>query len=276
MSLTYGFALNASDNSADFSGALNAVTGDGVAPQGGRLSAAVNGFTVTLSSGYVYAAGRYLESDEPYTMTIAPPKNDDDRVDALTVRVDYEARKAALEVIADIDPAEIRENPAIMRDSGQYVVFLYFIRVRRGATSLMPDDVTDVRGESGLCGKVVPLSDIAGDVIYIYQFLNGGIDAEVARLIGLSNAVIARASAAILELDATIKRAGGNPEIGELMTTRHAPAVSGWLLCDGGAVPAAYPVLSALLSGELPNISKAWDRYKTYIFGGAPALVASD
>lgn len=276
MSLTYGFALNASDNSADFSGALNAVTGDGVAPQGGRLSAAVNGFTVTLSSGYVYAAGRYLESDEPYTMTIAPPKNDDDRVDALTVRVDYEARKAALEVIADIDPAEIRENPAIMRDSGQYVVFLYFIRVRRGATSLMPDDVTDVRGESGLCGKVVPLSDIAGDVIYIYQFLNGGIDAEVARLIGLSNAVIAKASAAILELDATIKRAGGSPEIGELMTARHDPAGSGWLLCDGGAVPAAYPVLSSLLSGELPDISKAGDRYKTYIFGGAPAFVASD
>lgn len=276
MSLTYGFALNASDNSADFSGALNAVTGDGVAPRGGRLSAAVNGFTVTLSSGCAYAAGRYLESDEPYTMTIAPPQNNDDRVDALTVRVDYEARKAALEVMADIDPAEIRANPAVMRDSGQYAVFLYFIRVRRGATSLTPDDVTDVRGESELCGKVVPLSDIAGGVIYIYQFLNGGIDAEVARLIGLSDAVIAKASAAILELDAAIKRAGGSPEIGELMTAHHAPAGSGWLLCNGSAVPAAYPALSTLLSGELPNISKAGDRYKTYIFGGAPALVASD
>lgn len=276
MSLTCGFALNDSDNSVDFSGVLSAVTGDGIAPQGGRLSAAVNGFTITLSSGYAYVAGRYLENDEPYTMTIAPPKNNDDRVDVLTVRVDYEARKAALEVIADVDPAEIRANPAVMRDSGQYVVFLYFIRVRRGATSLTPDDVTDVRGESGLCGKVVPLSDIAGGVIYIYQFLNGGIDAEVARLIGLSNAVIAKAGAAILELDAAIKRAGGSPEIGELMTARHAPAGSGWLLCDGGAVPAAYPVLSALLSGELPDISKAGDRYKTYIFGGAPAFVASD
>lgn len=273
MSLTYGFALNASDNSADFSGALNAVTGDGVAPQGGRLSAAVNGFTVTLSSGYAYAAGRYLESDEPYTMTIAPPKNNDDRVDALTVRVDYEARKAALEVIADIDPAEIRANPAVMRDSGQYVVFLYFIRVRRGATSLTPDDVTDARGESGLCGKVVPLSNTAGDVLYIYRFLNGGIDAEVARLIGLSNAVIAKASAAILELDAAIKRAGGNPEIGELMTSRHAPDESGWLLCDGGAVPAAYPLLSAILDGTLPDISAETDRYRAYIYGGTPVEV---
>lgn len=276
MALSYGFALQPSDNSADFSNALHSITGDGVAKQGGRFAFSVNGFTIALSSGYAYAAGRYLENDELHTMTIGPPSNSKDRVDALAVRVDYEARKAALEAIADVDPAEIQANPAVMRDDGQYVVFLYFIRVRRGGTSLTPDDVTDVRSETGLCEKVVPLSDIAGDVIYIYQFLDGGIDAEVARLIGLSNAVIARANAAILELDAAIKRAGGNTEIGELMTARRSPAGSGWLLCDGSAVPAAYPVLSALLSGKLPDISGAGDRYKTYIFGGEPALVASD
>lgn len=269
MSLTYGFALNALDNSADFSGALNAVTGDGVTMRGGRFSAAVNGFTANLSSGYVLAAGRYLKSDEPYTMTIGPPKNNDDRVDALAVRVDYGARKAALEVIADVDQSKIRENPAIMRDGGQYVVFLYFIRVRRGATSLTPDDVTDVRDESELCGKVVPLSGIAGDVISIYQFLNGGIDVEVERLIRLSNQVIEKAEAAIAELDSVIKRAGGGATTGELMIGRHPPSETGWLLCNGGKVPAAYPELSALLDGTLPDISEETDRYKTYIFAGS-------
>lgn len=273
MALSYGFALRTTDNSADFSNALNAVTGSGIAQKGGRFTASVNGFTVSLASGYAYAAGRYLENDEPYTMTIGPPKNNDDRVDALAVRVDYEARKAALEVIADVNPAEIRENPAVMRDSGQYVVYLYFIRVRRGATSLTPDDVTDLRDDGDLCGRVVPLSDIAGDVIYVYNFLNGGIDAEVSRLIGLSNAVIAKANAAIVELDTAIKQAGGGAEIGELMTGRNAPSESGWLLCDGSAVPSEYAVLSALMDGVLPDISNATDRYKTYIFGGAPVGV---
>lgn len=70
MSLTYGFALNATDNSTDFSEALNAVTGDGITLQGGKLAASANGFNISLSSGYALAAGRYLSNDEPYTMTI--------------------------------------------------------------------------------------------------------------------------------------------------------------------------------------------------------------
>lgn len=273
MALTYGFALRETDNSADFSDALNAVTGDGVTAQGGRFSAAVNGFTVNLSSGYALSAGRYLGNDEPYTMTIGPPLNNRDRVDALAVRVDYEARKAALEILEDVDLIEIRRDPSILRNGKQYHILLYLIRVRRGTTSLTLDDVTDLRDDADLCGQVVPLSDIAGDVIYIYQFLNGGIDAEVARLIGLSNAVIAKADAAILELDKAIKQAGGGADVGELMTSRHAPGESGWLLCDGGAVPAGYTALSTLLDGTLPDISTAADRYKTYIFGGAPVEV---
>lgn len=273
MALTYGFALRETDNSADFSDALNAVTGDGVTAQGGRFSAAVNGFTVTLSSGYALTAGRYLGNDEPYTMTIGPPLNNRDRVDALSVRVDYEGRKAALEVLEDVDLIEIRRDPSILRNGEQYHILLYIIRVRRGATSLSLDDITDLRNDKEFCGRVVPLSEIAGDVIYIYQFLRGGIDSEVARLINLSNQVIAKADKAISELDTAIKAAGGGADIGELMTSRHAPSESGWLLCDGSAVPSGYTALSELLGGTLPNISTGTDRYKTYIFGGAPVEV---
>lgn len=269
MSLKYGFALAATDSSEDFSGALNAVTGDGIARHGGRMAATVNGFTINLSSGYAFAAGRYLNSDEPYSMTIAPPPNNGDRVDALAVRVDHEARRAALDIIADVDISGIRSDLSAIRNDAQYCILLYLIRIRRGATSLTPNDITDLRIDGDLCGSVVPLSDIAGDVIRVYQFLNGGIDAEVARLIGLSNAVIAKANAAILELDNTIKQAGGGAEIGDLMTVRRPPSEPGWLLCDGGAVPAAYPVLSVMLDGTLPDISNAEDRYRTYIYGGS-------
>lgn len=271
MALSYGFALRPTDNSADFSNALQAVAGDGIALQGGRFALTVNGFTVTLASGYAYAAGRWVENDEPLAMRINAAGNNEDRVDALAVRVDYEARKAALEVLVDVDPAAIRASPGLVRDDTQYAVLLYFIRVRRGATALTPDDVTDLRNDKDLCGRVVPLSAIAGDVLRVYTFLTGGIDAEVSRLICLSNAVVARADAAIVDLGKQIQQAGGGAEIGELMTSRRPPAEAGWLLCDGGVVPAAYPVLSALLGGNLPEI--AGERYKTYIFGGAPVGV---
>lgn len=267
MSLTYGFSLCPEDNSADFANALHAIVGDGVAQEGGRFGLSVNGFTVTVSSGYAFAAGRWAQNDEPMAMLLSPPGNNEDRVDALAVRVDYEARKAGLEVLVGVDPDAIRASPALLRDETQYAVLLYFIRVRRGATALTPDDVTDLRGDTDLCGSVVPLSSIAGDVLYIYRFLTSGIDAEVARLIGLSNQVVAKADAAIVELDKAIQQAGGGAEVGELMTSRHPPGETGWVLCDGGEVPAEYPALSAVLSGTLPNIPG--ERYKTYIFGGA-------
>ncbi len=268
MALSYGFALNAADSSASFSNALSSIIGDGVTPQGGRFGWSVNGFTVSLSSGYGYGAGRYLKNDEPYPMPLGPPKNNEDRTDALALLVDYRARRAELGVIADVDPVKIRETPSLMRDGERYVVYLYFVCVRRGATSLTPEDVTDLRDEPSLCGRVIPLSAIAGDVLYVYSFLTGGIDKEVARLIAKSNLVIDKANTAIAELDAQIKKAGGGAETGELMTSRHAPSETGWLLCDGGAVPAEYEALSALLDGRLPALSNPDDRYKVYIFAG--------
>lgn len=266
MALTCGFALKDADNSQEFSSALQAVAGDGVTPQGGQFGLTVNGFTATLASGYAYAAGRWVESDEPLAMHINAAGNNEDRVDALVARVDYGERKAALEVLVDVDPAAIQADPGIVRDGTQYVIVLYLIRVRRGATSLSPDDVTDLRNDKDLCGRVVPLADIARDVLILYAFLTGGIDEEVARLIGLSNQVVAKADAAIEELEKSIQRAGGGADIGELLTSRHPPSESGWLLCDGGPVPDGYPALSALLGGTRPHIPG--DRYKTYIFGG--------
>lgn len=270
MGLSYGFALTDADNSAEFSNALGSVTGDGITKKGGRLSLSVNGFTITLSSGYAYAAGRYVENTENYSMTVEAPLNKRDRVDAIAVRVDYGDRKAALEILEDVDIVKVVSDPSTIRNEDQYCIILYLVNVRRGATSLAPSDITDLRDDKNLCGNVVPLSDIAGDVIYIYNFLNGGIDAEVSRLISLSNAAIAKADAAIEELDAKIKAAGGGADIGELMVSRNAPNQSGWLLCDGSAVPTEYAALSTLLDGILPDISIDTDRYKTYIFGGAP------
>lgn len=259
MALSYGFALRDTDNSADFSAAMRAVFGDGITLEGGRFALSINGFTATISSGYALAMGRWLQNDEPLALPIPPPSNNRDRTDAIAVRVDYEERKVTLEVLIDVDPTDVK--------AGADMVVMYLIRVRRGVTSLTPDDVTDLR-DGDMCGRVAPLSAIAEKVLYIYNFLLSGIDASVAHIVELSNAVAAKADAAIVELDAAIQKAGGGAAIGELMTSRHPPSETGWIVCDGGDVPEEYAALSALLDGTLPDIPG--ERYKTYIFGGAP------
>lgn len=271
MSLSYGFTLQPTDSSADFADALRAVTGDGITPRGGRFAVSINGFTAALSSGFALAAGRWLWNDEPYPMTLAPSGNTKDRTDALAVLVDFQERKASLTVLQDVDPDAIRASPSLLRDEQRYSILLYFIRVRRGVTSLSLEDVTDLRADGSLCGYTAPLSEIAGKVLYIYDFLRSGIDLEVARLLEKSQAAVVKADAAIVSLDAAIQQAGGGPSVGELMTARKDPEPAGeWLLCDGGAVPEAYPALSTMLGGTLPDISQEGDRYRTYIYGGVP------
>lgn len=273
MSLSYGFALRPIDNSADFANALHAVTGDGVTEYGGRFASTVNGFSVTVSTGYAFAGGRWLLNDEQYRLTIPPPTNSGDRTDAIAARVDYDGRVMGLEVASDVDVAGIREDPTIIRNDTEYCIFLYLVRVKRGATSLMPDDITDVRVDETLCGSVVQYSSVSGGVMMAYQFITSGIDEEVDRLIGLSKAARDKADEKIGELDEALKKVSGSAEIGELSTFRKLPRDSiSWLLCDGGDVPPEYPELAAMLGGKLPALSEATDRYRTYIYGGAPAL----
>lgn len=276
MSLTYGFCLgeeSAVHDSAQFADVFRVLSVDGITPYGARFSLTINGFTATVASGYALAAGRWLENTEPLTIPIQLSESNKDRVDALVVRVNYEERRTRMEILVDVDSAAILAEPSSLRNENEYSILLYLIRIRRGATSLTPEDITDLRADPAMCGEVVPLVDISKSALYIYQFLKSGIDAEVARLISLSNELVAKADSAIASLDKQITNAGGNAEIGELITCRRAPDESGWLLCDGGSVPLEYADLSEMLDGMLPNISEEEDRYKTYIWGGVPVEV---
>lgn len=274
MALSYGFGFGNMTTAADFAGALHALFGDGVTQYGTKFQVTINGFSITLYSGYAMAAGYWLENDEPTQVILSPSGNREDRTDALAVRVDYIERKAELAVLKDINPAEISSDPSIIRGGESYSILLYLINVRRGVTSLSSADVTDVRGDTTLCGSIRPLSSVAGSVIYIYDFLTGGIDDRLAALVEKSNALISRAAAEVARLDYAARNAGGIPEIGELTTCRRSPRpATEWVLCNGEDVPAEYPALSELLGGTLPNISQASDRYRTYIYGGAPVEV---
>lgn len=271
MSLSYGIGLGGTTTAADFAGAFHALFGDGVTEYGTQFNLLINGFSVTLYSGYAMAAGYWLENDEPHQILLGASGNRDDRTDALAVRVNYGDRKAEVVVLKSIDAAAIRADPSLMRDSEGYSIILYLISVRRGVSTLSPADVEDVRGDTALCGHIMPLSRIAGSVLYIYNFLTSGIDERVDAIVAQSNALIAKAAAQILALEKAAERAGGIPEIGELTKRRRPPSrADEWVLCSGGSVPAAYPELNEMLNGSLPNICTENDRYRTWIYGGSP------
>lgn len=255
MSPTYGFCLDdlsSMYSSQPFSEVMRCISGDGVAPQAGRFAAEIAGFGMTVASGFALKDGRFLENDEPLTLKLPPAGNYGDRTDAVAVRVDLEARQARLEVVPDVDPEQLPAG----------CLALYLVKVRRGATDLYAADVTDARR------YITTLAQASKGVLYIYNFLTSGIDRRIAQILALSEAIIQKAQQAILSLDASIQQAGGSYAVGELQTARRDPG-SGWLLCDGGPVPGAYPALSELLGGALPDISRPEDRYRTYIFCGA-------
>ncbi len=269
MALSYGFALNDSEDSAQFSEAFNALIGDGICDYGSKFNLTLNGgFSVKLATGFVIANGRYLKSDEPYVLTLPPSSNYSDRYDGIVVKVDYAARKAGIEVLVNINTDNIQN----LRTDTEYIVILYTIHIKRGATVIKETDVSDKRGDSALCGYIKRIDSISDDALHIYHFLQSGIDAEVDRIIGISDALIIKANEAIMEIDATIEARGGT-SIGDIIISKlHPKPINAWLLCDGKNVPERYPKLSRLLKGILPDIALFDTRFQAYIYGGTPDI----
>lgn len=274
MSLSYGFCLDGDEttyNSAQFSNAFSAVFGDGITPYGSKFALTLNGFTATLSSGFSLAAGRFLKNGEPLPLSVPLPDKNRDRIDAIAVSVDCEEKKADLKVLVNIDADNIRENISVLRNSNSYSLLLYLAHVRRGATSISVEDITDVRADKTLCGYILPISEISEAALYAYSFLSNGLDQKAQQFSDRIDSILQEADAEIAALDQRAIDAGGKAAIGDLSTSLVLPGPANeWLLCNGSAVPTQYPELSEILNGVLPSIQQTDGRFKTYIYAGKP------
>lgn len=274
MALNYGICLGEESReytSAEFCEAVQAVFGDGICKFGSGFSAVPGGFSLNISTGYALAAGHYLKSNSKSSKTISPSSNTKDRYDALVVRVDYQERTATLAVLEDVDPVAIKENPAIIRNSLEYCLVLYVIHARRGATTISPNDIEDVRDNGDLCGHIIPLSEASGHILYIYKYLTAGIGERADYLMGESERILQKGDTAISRIQAIFVEKGVAPVVGELRTaTRWPPPEDQWLWCNGESVGTEYPDLIRLIGSRTPNIVDFDTRLKTYIFGGKP------
>lgn len=266
MALSSGFCLGSLETRWDagqFSQAIDAAVGGGITAAADQFALEIDhDFTITLHPGYVLAAGRFIRSDEDLSFTLPVADNYVDRYDAVAIRVDMANRTAAIEVQTDVIP----DTP--LRDGSTHTLFLFLIYVRRGATVLRPEDITDVRGDPARCGYLTPLSAVSNDVEYVYQFLTSGIGKEVDRIAALGDQAMRRADQAIAEIDQAIAHVGGNA-VGDLLTARCAPSpASAWLLCDGRVVPDGYQHIRALVGENMPQLCATDDRYRTWMYAG--------
>lgn len=257
MSLKYGLVLGpstAKDSADNMCRAIWQLTGDGVCHKGSRFDISVDGMTLTLGGGYGLAAGRWVENDSPLELTVEPGWAHSDRQDMAVMQTDEKERRVSLAVAENVSPGRLPEKP--------YTVPLYLLKIKRGATNLLPGDVTDLRAH------IPALSSVTKDGLRAYGFTRGGIDREIDQILEYGQEVIERAGQAVRELNAYIEQSGAGPGIGELSTGIRAPGM-GWLVCDGGYIPAEYQELRAMLGPYLPNITHADDRYSTWVYGGA-------
>lgn len=274
MSLSYGFCLgdeNTQYTSAQFSTAFQAVFGDGVCPYGGQFRvSAVDAMRVTVATGFALVGGRWVQSDEVLSLPVLPADNNFDRYDAVVLAADTEAKTVTAKVVAGKAEAfPKRHTPT--RDGAVYEVLLCHIKVRMGTSQILAADLEDTRKDPDLCGMITQLGDMAASVLYVYDFLTSGIDGAVDDLLAYAEQILQKGRDTIAAIESASQAAGVAKPIGEVETLRKSPVpAEEWLACDGSAVPANYPALSALLGGTLPTIIPEDSRFTAWIYGGRP------
>lgn len=262
--ISYGFCLQPGKHgSGRFSEVFRELTGDGVCGWGRKFAASAAGMSVDVDTGFALIGGRWLKNDGLVRLTFPPTSNNADRTGAVAVTADLAARQVRLELLGNIDPKEIGGNSVIAGEE-KLSLILYTVFMRRGATTITDADLTDRRQH------LIPFSQAAKDVLRAYDFLSGGIDREVARLLGIGQEILDRGDRELERLDKVIAAAGFAPLPGDLEFSRKHPAPENqWLLCDGSPTPEAYQALRALVGENLPDIFVA-EKISAYIFGGEP------
>lgn len=274
MSLTYGFCLggeNSETTSSEFSLALYSAFGSGVCSYGNKLPvSAPGGMNLSVGTGFAMVQGRWFKSDDVETLSLQPANNNFDRYDAVVIRANIPEKSLSLEVVQG--KASAFPSPYVPTRNGDlYEIVLCSVLVRMGTTQILPEDLTDTRGDSSLCGIISPLSEVANQIIYVDQFLKSGIDQEVDRLEKLAESIMDKANDTIESIEQIMNKANVSSRVGDVKTLLGDPTSSSWLLCDGSSVPSSYPELMKLLSdGKLPNIQWTDSKFKSYIYAGTP------
>lgn len=157
----------------EFAEYFSRFVGNGVFSGGTKLKVSATGTTasVKIETGFGWING-YLYSvyDEPLTLPVQPATNAD-RIDRVILRLDTSAPVRAIRaLVLQGNPSASPVVPAITRSGDIYDLSLAQILVKANTSVVLPENITDERLNSAVCGIVTGLIQQADTTSIFNQF----------------------------------------------------------------------------------------------------------
>ncbi len=150
-------------DASKFAEYFNSFIGNGVFPMplDGLQVVSNDDMTVTVKEGKAWINGYIMINDDDYILPIDVADGVLKRIDRVVVRLDVVDREIRVEVKKGTF-ASSPVAPTLQRDADAYELALADINIVAGAVSIVAANITDLRDDADLCGKVDSL--IAGDI----------------------------------------------------------------------------------------------------------------
>lgn len=160
MAITSGFFDSVSGdrvyNAEQMSNYFDGLISDGVFESVGNkfaVTTANDGMKVNVASGRAVIKCHWVQNDDTVQLTLSPADASFDRIDAIVLRLDAEAREIAL-TVKQGTPAASPQMADITRNDEVYELYLATVYVKAGTS--VPYQIWDQR-PSSLCGWVTGL-----------------------------------------------------------------------------------------------------------------------
>lgn len=140
----------------DYARYFSSFIGNGVFPTPStNLQVVADGSTmnITLKAGKGWINGYFYENTDDLTLNVAIADGVLNRLDRIVLRLDFINR----EIKAYIKKGAFATSPvapALTRNADVYELGLADIKINKGVTKIVQADITDLRGNSNLCGYV--------------------------------------------------------------------------------------------------------------------------
>lgn len=110
-----------------------------------------NSMNITVGTGNASINGAFYPSNEQKRLTIDTASGTYDRYDAIAIEFNLTDRQFYVKVVKGGSDSK---NPNPVRTASVYQLFIAFVKVSKGVTSIVQEDITDVRGNTLYCGYV--------------------------------------------------------------------------------------------------------------------------
>jgi len=111
------------------------------------------GLAVSVAAGIAWINGYRYENTDALNIPLATANGSNPRIDRIVVRLSMINRSIQLAVVTGI-PAASPSAPALTRTTDVYELCIADVLVPAAATSIAPNNITDTRLNTNLCGLV--------------------------------------------------------------------------------------------------------------------------